>query len=56
MIPVMVTPDDRLDGSSIDIDIILLQNGCHITVDNNLPLQTYPLVVGGKVFPVFPDT
>ena len=52
MVPVMVTPDDCINGTAIDIYAILLQDRSYVLLDVDAPIEPHPFGILRKYLPV----
>lgn len=61
VVPVVMTPNDGSDATSIDIDavfgfvFIFAKNFCNVFFDGNFPVEVLEFGGGGEEFPVFAD-
>lgn len=59
MVPMVMTPNDGSDATSIDIDVVVgfifAKNFCYVFFDGNLPVQVLEFGGRGEEFPVFAD-
>lgn len=63
VVPVVMTPNDGGDATSIDIDLVVVfvlvfifaKNFCNVFFDGNFPVEVLEFGGGGEEFPVFAD-
>lgn len=60
VVPMVMTPNDGSDATSIDIDVVVggflfAKNICHVFFDGNFPVQVLEFGGRGEEFPVFAD-
>lgn len=61
VVPVVMTPNDGSDATSIDIDavfgfvFVFAKNFCNVFFDGNFPVEVLEFGGGGEEFPVFAD-
>lgn len=62
VVPMVMTPNDGSDATSIDIDLVVVvvgfifaKNFCNVFFDGNFPVEVLEFGGGGEEFPVFAD-
>lgn len=56
VIPVMVAPDNGLNCSAININIVIFQDCCNIFLHADVPVQTNEFLIRRQFFPIFPNS